>query len=278
LEEEMPFTVIKGRFKPKAGIPDGDSVRFLADDLGLWRKLEGRPVKLGTGVKTKDTAQLRFEGIDAIEKGATKPLSTESRDSMLRLIGFDEDSDPEPRGCILTRMTDDKAGRPIGFVFAGDAEWNDGSEVWLDGATLRGSVNYRLAEAGYAYPLYYNTLFASLREEFDVAINHARQHGLGYWPHDKTITGVTVNGRADLATVDPIWPKLWRRLDEFLRDHPSLAGFVDFLEEKDERVDLLTIMEERGLQDFIEVNGNTVRLKGMPENLRVIAKAGGRCR
>ena len=64
----MPFTLIKGRFKPGAGIADGDSVRFLANDLGLWGKLQGRPVTLGTGAKTKDTVQLRFEGIDAIEK------------------------------------------------------------------------------------------------------------------------------------------------------------------------------------------------------------------
>lgn len=64
----MPFILIKGRFKPGAGTPDGDSVRFLADDLKLWDRLEGKPVELGKGVTTKDTVQLRFEGIDAIEK------------------------------------------------------------------------------------------------------------------------------------------------------------------------------------------------------------------
>ncbi len=35
----MPFTLIKGRFKPQAGIPDGDSVRFLANNSTLWAKL-----------------------------------------------------------------------------------------------------------------------------------------------------------------------------------------------------------------------------------------------
>ena len=109
----MPFTLIKGRFKPRAGIPDGDSVRFLADKLILWQRLKGKPVKLGTGETTKNTAQLRFEGIDAIEKGATKPLATQAKDNMLKLIGFDKNTNAEPVGYILARMTDDKSGRPV---------------------------------------------------------------------------------------------------------------------------------------------------------------------
>src|SRR5512136_1543127 len=109
----MPFTLIKGCFKPGAGVPDGDSVRFLANDLSLWGKLEGKPVKLGTGVQTKNTAQLRFEGIDAIEKGAMQPLATEARDNMFKLIGYVAETHPEPAGYILARMTDDQSGRPI---------------------------------------------------------------------------------------------------------------------------------------------------------------------
>jgi hypothetical protein len=42
----MPFKLTKGRFVPSAGIPDGDSVRFRADNT-LWNKLEGRPSNLG---------------------------------------------------------------------------------------------------------------------------------------------------------------------------------------------------------------------------------------
>jgi hypothetical protein len=94
----MPFTLIKGRFKPAAGNPDGDSVRFLADDLHLWGKLEGAPVQPGKGKQTIDTVQLRFEGIDAIEKGALKPLSIKARDSMLVLVGSDPNSKTESAG------------------------------------------------------------------------------------------------------------------------------------------------------------------------------------
>ena len=274
----MPFILIEGRFKPTAGIPDGDSVRFLANDLNLWSKLEGEPVKRGTGSETKNTVQLRFEGIDAIEKGAIKPLSTDATDNMLKLLDFDEASNPEPAGFILTRLTDDQSGRPICFAFAGNTRQKDGSEVFLDGSMLRDCVNYQQAKAGFAYPLYYNTLFASLREEFNEAIAFAKQNNLGYWPEDKTLTGVTVKSGNDLATIPPIWPKLWRRLESFLRNNDSLAGFADFLDERNERIDILSIMDERGFQDVVEVQGDTIRMTEPPENLRVVGGAGQRNR
>jgi len=44
----MPFTLIKGTFVPTAGYPDGDSVRFLANNLSLWKNLRGGSVALGT--------------------------------------------------------------------------------------------------------------------------------------------------------------------------------------------------------------------------------------
>ena len=274
----MPFTLIKGRFKPQAGVPDGDSARFLAADLSLWERLEGRPVELGTGTETRDTAQLRFEGIDSIEKGATQPLSIQSRDNMFKLIGFNPASNPEPAGYILSRMTDDPAGRPVCFAFAGTTSRSDGADVFLDGQMLRDSVNYKQMLEGFAYPLYYNTLFASLRNEFNAALAKAKANNRGYWPKDRTRRGVTVRIPADLATIPPIWPKLWRRLEEFLRGNKPLSEFIAFLARKNERVDILSIMEERGLQDVVEVRANKVKLTEPPENLRVVAEAALRTR
>jgi endonuclease YncB( thermonuclease family) len=274
----MPYTLIKGRFMPMAGIPDGDSIRFLAEDIDLWKRLEGRAVELGTGPETRNTAQLRLDGIDAIEKGGTKPLATQARDSLFSLIGFDERNNSEPRGYVLTRMTDDLAGRPITLAFAGTTRKTDGSTVVADGPMMRDSLNIHQARAGFAYPLYYNTLFVDLRREFDEAITLAKEDRAGYWPADRTTQGVTVKSQNDLATVAPIWPKLWRRLDEYLRKNKSLSGFVRFLEESNERVDALNVMEERGFQDFVEVRNSTVRMTEPPENLRFVAKAGRRSR
>jgi endonuclease YncB( thermonuclease family) len=272
----MPFYAIKGNFVPSAGVPDGDSVRFRAKNLALWKKLEGRPPQIGTGVETKGTVQLRFEGIDAIEKAAQKPLADDAKHSMFALIGYDKEKRPTPDGYVLARMTDDKTGRPIAFVFAGKCPWADGAEVRLTAAQLRKSVNYKQILAGYAYPLYYNTLFAELRRTFDVALKAARAARRGYWPTDKTRKGVVFKGAASLATIDPVWPKLWRRLQEFARGGKPMSQFIAFLEQKNERLDVLDVMEERGLQDVVRVVGNKVSMTEPPENLRIRGKAGKR--
>jgi endonuclease YncB( thermonuclease family) len=274
----MPFTLIKGTYRPLAGIPDGDSLRFRANNLSLWKKLEGAPVVLGTGAETKDTVQLRLEGIDAIEKGATKPLSTQARDNLFSRINFNKDTNPQPAGYILSRMTDDKSRRPICFVFYGKTNLADGSSVMLDAKLLRKSVNYQQMLDGYAYPLYYNTLFASLRNEFTAALQLAKKAKRGYWPTDKTSPGVTITSAAGLASIPPIWPKLWRRLETHFRNNTSLKGFIDFLTKENERIDILPIMEERGLQDIVKVTGNKVRLTVLPENIRVVGSAGKRRR
>lgn len=261
----MPFTLIKGTFFPGNGIPDGDSVRFAADDIGLWQLLDGGIADPGAN----DTVQLRFEGIDAIEKGAIQPLATQARDSMLQLIGASSLQD-RPRGYVLSRSTD-VHGRPIVFPFAGNTPEDDGASVFLDAARVRDSVNFGQVRAGFAYPLYYNTLFREIRETLNEALDDARNAGRGYWPTDATLTGVTVASRSDLDDISPVWPKLWRRLEEFLRNHQGLGGFLEFIEASGERADDLTTFEQKSLDDFMEVNGNNVRMTLDPRHIRVVS-------
>lgn len=61
-----------------------------------------------------------------------------------------------------------------------------------------------------------------------------------------------------------------------MRHETFLRGFKAFPEDKNERVDILSLMEERGLQDIVEVRGNKVQMTVQPENVRVVAKAGRR--
>ena len=159
----MPFTLIKGKFVPKAGTPDGDSVRFKANDPIYWLKLKGRTVDINFDNRT---VQTRFEGIDALEKGAKKPLSVDAKNSLLSLINYDESTNQQPAGYLLSRMVDPH-GRPICFAFSGTTDCNDGSDIFLDQEMVRNSVNYKQMAAGLAYPLYYDTLFAGLREAFN---------------------------------------------------------------------------------------------------------------
>lgn len=260
----MGFTLIKGTFHPELGLPDGDSVRFKPNNPQLLKKLEGTPAKITQNGGTKGTLQLRFEGIDAIEKGAQQPLSKNATDSMNKLVGG-----TGGQGYILARMTDPH-GRPLSFVFAGTTPKPDGSDVFLDPAMLSSSVNYKQMQAGYAYPLYYNTLFASLRSKFNQALNQAKQNHKGYWPTDKTNKGVNINGKPSLKAIDPVWPKLWRRFEEYVRNHNSMNGFIAWLDAKNERILKLDSQDETGLANIVKVQGNKVWLTEKPENLMVI--------
>lgn len=73
----MPFTLIKGRYTPNLGIAEGDTVRYVADNLELWNRLDGRGVKIN---ESNHSVSLRLEGIDALERNATTPLSVKAKE------------------------------------------------------------------------------------------------------------------------------------------------------------------------------------------------------
>jgi len=254
----MTFTLIKGTFSLEAGIPDGDSVRFMADDDRLFSGLRGRRVEF----KADGTVQLRYEGIDTIEKAAVQPLAGDSRDKNFDLLR--EENDPftdTPRGYILTRQTDPNR-RPVCFVFSGEATENDGTELFLTEELTRRSVNYKMVESGFAYTIFYDTLFMEIRRELAAAFVAARDAQRVLHQNDGTTRGVVIRSRADLATIPPIFPKLWRRLEEYFRRGTSLAGFKDWLAERgNER--LSTLSDQRmaiSLDNIVAVEGDVVRL------------------
>jgi hypothetical protein len=73
------------------------------------------------------------------------------------------------------------------------------------------------------------------------------------------------------SPIPPVWPKLWRRLEEFLRNHQGLNGFLDFIRDSGERADNLTTFEQSSLDNFMEVTGDTVRMTVDPRLLRVVS-------
>lgn len=69
----MPFILIKGRFKPTVGIPDGESVLFPANSPTLWKKPNDTLLRLGTSDKSKDMTQApSLKGIEALKTTTSK--------------------------------------------------------------------------------------------------------------------------------------------------------------------------------------------------------------
>ncbi len=67
------------------------------------------------------------------------------------------------------------------------------------------------------------------------------------------MTGVTVSDPSGLSTIDPIWPKIWRRLDEYFRNHQNLDDFLTWLDAKGERVDMYLPSSDRHSHELINV-------------------------
>jgi hypothetical protein len=274
----MPFFVIKGTFHIEGYSPDGDSVRFRADDKQHWAKLSGRPVELNA----KDHAQLRFEAIDTLEthyQGMHQPLelATGALEHLLEGLSITDvewnaarttvtSANDGTEGYILSRAVEEN-GRPVAFVYAGESREEDGSEIFLDADVMRQSLNHRALEEGVAYPTYYKGLFHDLRGALTEAVGRAREAKRGVWSKDRTNAGFKVDGLGSITDEHVVLPKLFRRLAEYLEAGGPVAGFEEFLEAKDEEVIIISTVHPTHFDTVVEVEGNTVRMTEPPENL-----------
>ena len=263
----MGFRLIKGSFAPRLGIPDGDSVRFIPDDESLLKGLKGRSIQIYANKEAR-SVQLRYEGVDTMEKTAAKPWSVDATERNLALIGGPgKPNQVDSRGYILTRRGG-KNRRPISFVYAGEPSEPDGADVFLDTTRVQRSVNYELLREGHGYPMFYNTLFADLRDVLAAAARQARSRKRGVWGNDGTNTGVSFAGRASLGTMRPVFPKLWRRLRAWARQRDSLDGFKDWLAERDEWMEVISTAHEGQFEDVVSVRNGCVWITESPENLK----------
>lgn len=266
----MTFTLLKGRFKPAAGIPDGDSVRFGPIDPSPLFTLprQGRTPRVN---QNNGTVQLRFEGIDALEKEAKEPFAADATAKNIELLGLSSPAD-ESDGYILANQIG-PYGRPICFVFEGDADEPDGSSIFLDVERMKLSVNFQLIDVGAVYPLFYDTLYGDLRSALAASAVSARTSGRGIWPHDQTTTGVTWTGASSLPNLDPIFPKLWRRLEKYTQNRDfrdesdTLDAFIDFLLANRDRLFILTESRFTDLDNIVVVIGDDVSLPFLPDDL-----------
>jgi endonuclease YncB( thermonuclease family) len=274
----MSFILIKGTYRIDGYSPDGDSIRFEADDPNNWNKLAGPPVALNG----RNHAQLRLEGIDTLEthyRGFHQPLAfaQAATDFLLSQLGFVTEGLDVTEGIVSPAMngshgyilsrTTELNRRPVAFVFAGDSQEDDGSKVYLSTKQLEQSVNFKSLETGNAYATYYKGLFWDLRDKLTSAVADARAAGVGIWPEDKTNAGFKVTNIQSVTDTDVILPKLFRRIVDYIGNGGSIAGFKEFLKSMPEPVIDLRSCHFTNLDTYVHVKSNSVRLEVEPEKL-----------
>ncbi|SCL29433.1 hypothetical protein GA0070624_3882 [Micromonospora rhizosphaerae] len=285
----MPMLVITGSFRVVGAAPDGDSVRFHPTDPAHWDRVEG-PHRVRRNAS--GGAQLRLDGIDALETHYTAgrvrthqplDLGRASASALLSGLGFrtvrrDEretvtDAWPvEVPGYLFTRGAD-VYGRCVALAGRGapPTDKPSGERVHVTVPMLRRTVNYRQLARGQAYPTFYRKLYADLRQAMARAVVTARAAGGPLWRADQTASGAALPaGLADLERDVVLLPKLFRRLAGYfaLNDgDPSLAGFADYLDARDDRITLLPTGQWTSLDTIVAVDGNKIRLTHPPEQL-----------
>ncbi len=288
----MPMTVIEGKFRVVQTAPDGDSIRFYANNLELWKKISKSIRANSTG-----GVQLRLDSIDALEthflpKGGSiggvqhQPLKYAhgAAEELLKFLGFQKvtrsDSEKitsatpeEVPGFILTRFAD-MYGRGVAFAFKGETK-QDGSDIFLDKSLLKKSANYHLLSTGLAYPTFYSKLYPDVRQELSAIAQTARSGNKGLWKEDKTNAGFDLESLETITDEVVILPKLFRRLLGYLAINDgsvALDGLKSYLESSNDKLIILPDGHVTGFDYVVKVKGQNLKLTQQPENLVFIEK------
>lgn len=294
----MSYKLIKGQFHvfypdlPRNGPePDGDTLKFKPDHPGHVLQLQssgGARVDFnGRGM-----ANLRLEGIDALETHFQQThqnlqWAEAARDALIQEAGFGHvtfwndlpnkvetvENNPVP-GYILARELD-VHGRIIAFVYPGQTSMVDGAWIFLDAAMLALSINAALIRQGLAFPAFYSTLPADLREQMARMTRQARDDAIGLWP-DVVATMDRPARAPGLAALQnlAIWPKLFRRLVSYFGagfntlDHFDAWLRADTINRDDFL--LLPNAEIGNMHDLIDINGNSIRLRYRSEEIVIL--------
>ncbi|HEX7445694.1 MAG TPA: hypothetical protein VF300_04825 [Methanothrix sp.] len=279
----MTFVLIKGTFHVQGYSLNGDSIRFRADDPVNWKKLSGPPVALNA----LGHANLRMEAVDALEthyQGFHQPLrlARPAVRYLLSSLGIHDvvwddtksraiKAEDETKGYIMARSTE-SFRRPVAFVFAGESEEKDGSEIKLNESILNKSLNYGLIVRGLAYPMYYSGLSSGLRHPLTYASVRAREEERGIWPYDLTTKGFSTANLGTITNEVAILPKLFRRIVDYMGEGGSIDGFIDHLRNGCDPLVKVAQVQFTQLDTIVEVKGDRVKLTESPENLIFLDK------
>jgi endonuclease YncB( thermonuclease family) len=227
------YLAIDGRLVVIGKEPDGDSVRFVADQPEHYAQLKNayrlRP-------SADCSVQLRLEGVDAPELRygtAAQPLGREAGDQLLALIGFTRlayapptstrvtIATPETIPAVIFSQAAEVNGRPVAYLAtsAGEDEHlpPDGAWVLVDQTLLDHTFNTLLLQDGVAYPTVYTSTPVAHRAYLLALAAQARQSNLGVWADDLTAE-LTLEDQASIGPEGQlVLPKLFRRATDYLK-------------------------------------------------------------
>lgn len=223
------YQVIKGNFAIIGKKPDGDSIRFLAEEPNLYANLY-RSYRINPS--RDGSVQIRLEGIDTPELHYGKdaqPFGEDSRDRLLKLLGFrdfvvsgDTITSAKPdeiSGAILATGVETN-GRPISYIVSAEEAktLENGEWVKVTQVFLQKTLNYQMLQEGMAYYTVYTSMPLSHRDFLQKIAKEAQQENRGVWKIDRTREFV-LESQADLSPPDGklILPKLFRRCTDYLK-------------------------------------------------------------
>lgn len=226
------FRVIHGQFVIVGKEPDGDSVRFIADDPDLYRALH-RFYRIKPS-RADGSVQLRFEGIDAPELhygSAAQPLGAAARDQLLERMGFtnvefkpgstmvQSAAPASVPGAILSQAAEAN-GRPVSYVLLGEdaAALKDGHWVYASSALIDKTMNAFMLTTGMAYYTVYTSTPFEHRRHLRALAAAARERQLGVWAQDQTGEFMLESDASIGPEGQLILPKLFRRATDYLKD------------------------------------------------------------
>lgn len=263
------YKVIKGTFHVKGYSPDGDSIRFRADNESHWDFFKWSGTK-----KRPKNVQLRIESIDALEThydGYSQPaaFALAALETMLGFLNIKIKS----YNLSFTKITDAQDGapgfiapsevdgfdRPISFAFTDKIDLKDGAELAPDKLPVKKSFNFQLAKEGLAYPCFYYGLDPAILKEFQKTVKTARDARRGIWAIDRT-KGFTFWHPKTIREDVIILPKLFRRLISFIESKSSIDELPAYLKDTGDYLRIFGNPEQTPLDKLIVISNNHIAL------------------
>lgn len=288
------YRLIKGKLIVRQRqSPDGDSMRFVANDMALFETLPRYSPP--SEVNGETSYQLRFQAIDTPELhygGAAQPHGINSRDVLLKWL----DVDPvewgwtvAPTGFVWEQdavvLTDafEGHGRPIAFVLR-DLNQPDGSDIKLTNTILSQTYNFHAVKQGAAYLGFYSGgLSFEIQSRLISIYKAARERKMGIWSLDKTSRFV-VNTLDDLGPERGvlIYPKIFRRCVDALRwaggEFEPGRDIDDFLVDSPQENDSFVVHSVHGgrlkskLSDVLEQVNNQIKIEVDLNTIEFVSK------